>query len=433
MATTTLQTARREIGKYTTPWFRVRATTTNISGSATVIDTSLEGEGYHEDDALNGFWFYLNSTNNAGVERLVEDHAGSAGSLTIRGATLVAETDSRDFELHRFSPTDVMDALNWSMNSEYQYIWKEVSDETLTTHANQTSFSVPSSIHDVDEIYLERPLGVDFDENILKDYGDFEGWDVSTYPNGSDAATNLTLSKASESDNVPVKYGDYGCKVVVAATTAGTHYWTDQTTPANFSDVKTTYSEWIYASVADKIRIAIKDGTDSTYSDYHAGGGWERLAVTKTTESPCTALQAGIDVASTAAAATFWRDNAIWTRTDRKCEHRWEKLYNWRVDNSVIRFPYNLPEDRALRLVGRIPLTALSSDTGTTEVGEPEIQILYASAILYLYRQERARHTGKDRNQFDDDVMFWEGELEKMRRMNRMSKRMASGVDSYWR
>ena len=433
MATTTRTVARQEIGKMTMPRWRTRATTTAVA-TTQVIDLSLEGEGYHLDNSLNGKWVWLSTATNASVERIIEAYTGSTGAITVRGINLVTEAAAGTaFEIYDFAPTDIHNALNWAMNHEYKYIWNSAEDTTLTTHHNQTHYSVPAGIQDIDEIWLEKELNYDFDENILKDYGGFEDWAVSTKPDGTDAATGMTLTKAVESDDQPVKYGDYAVKAVVTASTAASHYFTTVTTPANFDSVKTTFSMWVYCTTASRVSIEIKDNTGSTASTLtHGGTGWERMEVTRNTCVSPTSLQAGITCTS-GTSITIYYDNAIWTRTDKPVSNRWYKLHKWDVYEDGIRFGYALPEDMALRLVGRKPLTAYAAETGTTEIGEPQTQILYASALLYLYRQYRAQATGKLTNQYDDDIGYWTMELDNMRKKYRMARRYTTPMSLYRR
>ena len=156
------------------------------------------------------------------------------------------------------------------------------------------------------------------------------------------------------------------------------------------------------------------------------------MAVTRTHPSALTAVKAGIAVAS-GTALTFYYDQGIWTATPRVSERRWEKLYNWSIYEGIIRFPYDLPADRALRLIGRRPLTTVTLDTDTVEIDEPQIEILYASAIVGLYRKLSNEQSGKRANAYDDEIAKWEYELATARRRYSMSRRITGTVDSYWR
>ena len=435
---TTRATARQAIGKLTMPRWRIRGTTTNITTDDQVVDSSLEGEGYDGDNSLMDKWIWLNTASNASVERIIQGNTGATGAISIRGANLAAESATAAFEIHTFAPSDIHDALNWAMNNEYKSVYNEVEDVTLSTFGEQQVYSVPSTIQDISEIYLERPMTVNFTDNLVGDYGSFETWTTSTQPAGTDAATNLTLSKATDADGVSLIRSDsYAVKAVCAASTTGTHYFTALTTPSLLDGVTSTFSMWVYCTEATRVRVTIEDingaGTTDTYSAYHGGGGMERLSVTRTNPSGLTTIKAGIACASGATALTFYYESAIWTFTGRMVENRWEKLYNWTIYEGKIRFPYYLPERRALMLVGKKPLTAFSTDAGTTELDEPEIQVIYYSALVYLYRQLRAQQTGKQTNVYDDDIGYWELELARTRRKYLMSMPITTRIDQYWR
>ena len=117
MATTTLQTLRRElaaylgygevVGKDGEAW----TTTTNIAASTALISTELRDYGFDDfslpssgDDALNNLWVIIHGTNNAQEIRRISAYDASAGQLTLTGTSLTAESGSMDFELHRYSP-----------------------------------------------------------------------------------------------------------------------------------------------------------------------------------------------------------------------------------------------------------------------------------------------------------------------------------------
>lgn len=432
---TTLQVARRGIGRLTNT-FHLGATTTNITTSDAVIDVTLEGLGYHEDDDLNGAWVWLNTSNNANIERKIKDHAGATGTLTIRGANLTTETGSVAFEIHQFKPSAIRNALNQAADEEYKHIFQQVEDVTLTTQAKQTAYAVPTGILDIDAIYLESPIGYAFEDNILQDYGGFENWAVSTKPDGSNTPTGMTLRKVAETDDMPVKYGNHACKAVVTLNTAASHYWTDTTlglTVADYGGQRLTYSEWVYCLVADRVKLEIADDQGSSSSAFHQGKGFERLVVSHDVTPSPTSLKAGI-TATSGAVIALSRDNAIWVRGFTQVSNAWERLYNWQVYNGLIRFPYTLPEDRALRLSGRKRFSTLSADTDTIELEEPQIQILYAAAIIELYRgleQERAGKTGRA---YEKEIARWGIALVEARRRYRLFPPQGSTpISMYWR
>ena len=407
--TTALSTLRQTIGQLTGSYYPF-STTTNITTNNSVIDSKLNNIFYNDDELNDLYWLYLSTANNPSVERTLSDYAQSTGTMSIRGAVLAAETTSQTGELHKFRPTDIKDALNQAIVREYKSIWKEIEDTTLSTVAYQKTYTIPSTIRDIDAVYLEKSIGYEFDENILKDYGGFETWTLTTRPDGTDAPTGMTLTEVTDDDDMPVK-SDSGVKAVITASTAASHYFTAVTTPADYDSQKTSFQVWVFCTTASRVRVGITDNASTSYSSYHSGGGWELLTVTHTTVVSPSSLKAGIFCTS-GVSITIYYDNAVWTRDFRAAEDDWELLRNWRVYNGVLHFPYSLPERHSIRLVGRYPLTALTTDASTVEIDPPQTDILIYSAIVILYQQYKARKAGGISANYDADISYYLSLLE---------------------
>jgi hypothetical protein len=45
-------------------------------------------------------------------------------------------------------------------------------------------------------------------------------------------------------------------------------------------DKTISFSAWVYSKQADKVRLNLLIGNDSTFSDYHPGDGWVKLYIT---------------------------------------------------------------------------------------------------------------------------------------------------------
>jgi len=427
MATTALSVMRPAISKLDGTYYNF-STTTNVAASSVVlIDTKLEGIGLHEDDKLNNWWVWLNTTTNPSVERVIEDYTGAAGSITVRGANLAAESASVSGEIHQFRPSDIKDAFNHAIYKEYPFVYREIEDTTLHTHQYQTAFDVPSGIQDINTIQIETQMGYEFDGNILYLEGysaGFEDWTASTKPDGSDAPTALTLTEygANEDEEDFILYGTRSCKSVATASSTCSHYWTSVTSPAHFSGQTLTYEEKIYSKTASRIKVEIKDNVGSTASTtFHGGTGWEMVRATHTVTNGPTSLQAGVTVAS-GTAFTFYRDQAILTRAERQVTNRWGNAGNYRVYGNVIRFSQAPTANRFLRVVGRLPLSEVGADTTTIEIGEPQVQIIYRAALIYLYDQYRSQRSGQADNPYNDDYVIQGISLNQARKLYGMKQ-----------
>ena len=426
MANTTSRAVLRQNVSKLDGSYNAGSTDTNIANTGTLIlDTKLEGIGYHHDDALNNYWVWLNTTANPTVERVIEDYAASTGQITARGANFATESASAAFEIHRFRPGDIHNAILHAINTEFPTVNQQVLITTLHTHPHQLQYPIPTTIHDVRQVQVADIMGPNFQENILYAEGfspDFSAWDSATVPTGSGAATNITLSKyggTTQTAPFAATFGDYLCKCV-SASSAGTHYWTALATPANYGGIKLTYEEWIYSLAATEYKVTIVDNAGSTVSSFHGGTGWERVRVTHSVPDAPTSLTAGITAAGNSLAAH--RGQAILTRAENYVESGWTTLSNWRVFGDNVVFTEQPPPNRILQLVGTLPLTTLTADTTTIEVGEPEVEIITHAALLKLYSDLWNLHSGLDVNPYSDSVMRWDAELRRARHRHGMGK-----------
>ena len=415
--TTTRTTARQEISKLDHS-YASGTTTTNLTTSTALADTKLTAIGYHNNSSLLDAWVWINTTNNALIEKTIAAYTGSTGAITVRGPVFAAESATAAYEIHkRFRPSDIHDAINRSVQENYDVIFKEVENTTLFTSTGQRVYPVPTGVNDVWGVYLENRVSAEFDQNILHDAGasvEFSSWAVSTYPDGSDAATNITLSQYGTTGQQEkfTPFGQYLCKCVSAGS-AGTHYWTTMSNPADFGGITTYYEEPIYCTTASEVQVRIVDDQGNTTSTAHGGTGLELVRVKHTTTGVPTSLQAGIVTAGNG--VTFYRGRAIWTRAEYYTDSVWIPLEVGSVYNGNIHLGSQPPVDRFLLVRGKAPLSTLSTDTGTIEVGDPQVQIIYAGALLHLYRQLRQKGTQRSNNPYNEDVLYWEGELHRLK------------------
>ena len=431
MATTALSVLRPALGQLMGAYVG-GTTTTKVTTNNSVIDTKLANK-YNVANYFRNWFTWINTALNASVDRRVSAHT-AAGTLTITGAVLVEEAAiGTAFELHKFDPADMLKAFNVSASDNSDRIYQNVEDESIFLIPTKTVYTIPSGI-EVWDLYYQEYLKADSDLNILQDYGLFKTWTVSTRPDGSDAAAGLTLSKMAGEDITeefnPLHEG-YACKTIVTASTSASHYWTALASPAYYEGEQSYYSEDIYSETASRITVAIKDdGSETESSTTHGGTGWEHIYVTHTVKASPSSLQSGIKVSS-GTAFTLYRENAMWVRGDRIPRQARKKINNARISDSHIRLEKALSDKRTLVILGRKPLSTLSSDTTTVEIGEPQLQILYAGAALYLYRQNAATNAGKNANPYASEINYWESKLAQYRRqygMTRPNQQVSRGM-----
>ena len=417
MATTDRESLRQAVSKADGSYVDF-STTTNITTDADIVDSKLEAIGFHTDSSLVEAWVWLDTTANPLVERTVESNTGSTGSMTVRGANLGSESGSVSGELHRrFRPSDIHDALEHAINTEYNYVFNEIVDITLHTTRHQLVYDLPSGIQSVVKVLLEDRFSPEFEENILWEEGysvEFDGWDVSTKPNGSDAPTNITLSQyggTPQQEQFTI-FDDDWCKAV-SNSSAGTHYWTTISTPSDYGGITLTYEEPIYCTTADEVKVTIVDDQGSTASAFHGGTGLEFLRVAHSVTDSPTSLTCGITTVG--ASVAFYRGRAILTRAETPVQREGIQINDWELFDGQIRFRTEPMLDRALILKGKRPLTSLTSDSSTIEIGEPQVKIIVRAALVYLYENLRQKYTHMEANPFNEDVIFQRARLNEMK------------------
>lgn len=408
--TTALSVMRQAVGKkmgeVITGACDAGATTTSIPDADLAI---------YEDDELNNRWLLMTSGSQAGEQTKISDFAQTNGVITLKTALTGAPAAGDTFEIHKYNPDDIEDALNEAITKAYPEFCQLLTNEDLTSKAYQHDYAVPSTLEGrPHQIWIERGLGWDFEDNKIKN-GGFEDWTGSS-PDDWDTPTGITLSAAKEENEEPVKYGEYSAKCVVAANTAASHYQTLDN-PAYFDSQKCTYSEWVYCRTATRVKVAIVDNVGSTPSTvYHQGKGWELLKVVHTVTTSPTSVKGGVTVDS-GAAITIYRDNVMFVRGERQADRPYDLNHHWVYDEGagVVRFREALPEDRSIRLMGKGLLSTVSADTDTVELDEPEVQYLYAEAIAYMYWKVVGDSLGTDSQRYEQRRLYWQNEAERLR------------------
>jgi len=136
----------------------------------------------------------------------------------------------------------------------------------------------------------------------------------------------------------------------------------------------------------------------------HTGNGWELLTSSVDSTVTISSLSVGISIVSTATDNTeFYVDDAICViGPSQEPVGGREVLNDWRYEpimqgtsqRNEVFFPYDLPDNYALRFEGRGYLSSLSAETDTLEIGQPQTDLLVAYAA-YLHF-ERSSYTSPD-------------------------------------
>ena len=421
MATTTLQNLRRQFGVYLgygeqlgkdgEAW----TTTTNIGASTTIISTELRDYGFDDitesgsgDDMFENWWVIIHGSNNAQTVRRVKSYDASAGQITVAGTNLSAESSSTDFELHKYSPTLIRDLLNTARVRSFPDLCQPIN-KTLWSAQRQSRFEVPSSIIGTPtSIYLERGVSVDYGNNILSN-ADFETFASSAFTNWSATTLDIAQEELTTSPtNYAVFRGESSAKCTSQTGSTGTLLQTISS-PGSYSGQTINLSIWVYCLTASVVSTSIVlngSTTLGTANDggLHTGNGWELLTSSVDSTVTISSLSVGISIVSTATDNTeFYVDDAICViGPSQEPVGGREVLNDWRYEpimqgtsqRDEVFFPYDLPDNYALRFEGRGYLSSLSAETDTIEIGQPQTDLLVAYAA-YLHF-ERSSYTSPD-------------------------------------
>jgi hypothetical protein len=247
--------------------------------------------------------------------------------------------------------------------------------------------------------------------NWLKD-GSFDDWSSSS------ALTNWTASGATLTRTADTTFGGaYSC-----ALSTGTGYVgqsvTNNADLIQLANTRPTFYARVKATTASQVRLAIYDGTTTTYSDYHTGaGGWELLSVTPTANIDTDPTDVAFRVYYASAATTAYVNDAsvicgvdkwdydisdleidghvpsaIYTIDDQDAGEDYPRPRGystfypyWKpLGDGRIQFTRSPGEGTKLRIVGMKHLTQPDSST-STEPNAPQTGIISALAAAKLY------------------------------------------------
>jgi hypothetical protein len=416
LATSTFQVLRRGLahylgygeflGKDLSAW----TTTTDVGDSALVISTELRdaglddlGEGGSGDDWLEHLWLILLGTENLQAVRRAKSYDASAGQITVAGTDLTAESGATDFELHKYHPMLLRDCLNVARLKAFPALYRPLRS-TLFTARGQYRYEIPSTIiNSPTAIYLEEPLAITYANNILSNAG-FEDW-TSGSPDSWTAAAGITTTEetaTTATKNYMVLEGENSVRLTNGST--GTARTFDQTisSPDTHSGQRISLYIWVHCLEANTVNTAITIGSTKNSGvaadgGVHGGTGWELLTHYEDAAITLSTLKIGLEFASGAATGLeVYVENVIAVVGPlQEPENPGMELRNWEyipvMEGSTLRnqvlFPYDFADLQRLRIVGQGYLSSVSAETDTMEVGNAEVELLYAYASVELYQR----------------------------------------------
>lgn len=417
---TSLANARIEASKQLGDYWAGTTTSAGAAGGTTIVDTALKAKANDWVDTEGQAYDLITQAADTSVdeERLISSLDNSTGTLTVLAHSGQIGS-AKTYEVHRlFTASEKRRALIAACREAFPAIYERVWTEEFVS------------------------------KNWLKD-GSLERWTTTT--NLTDW-TETTVTATQTSTAGYVKHGTYSCKLDTA-----TGYISQSIT--NHADLmrlagKTvTLSAQVHCNTASACRLGILyDGTNLEYSDYHDGDStWTEdaypLEVTKTISDNPTDISFRVYLAN-ASATAYVDDLRVIAEEDYSpriyvghlglaqnqpvqvfIEHNtysqrepWILIPNVDIDyeGGWMYLPSGVAADYRVRVKGIGYLDFLASGasstawTATVNIDQPQLDILVAQAILYLYQEMSVPNfTQGTRRDFQEMIAYWERELSR--------------------
>lgn len=409
---TTLLAAMQELSRQLgDSW---QGATTGAGSATTLVDAALMGKP--NDWITDNSWSFL-TQEPAGAaaiydERKISSLDNTTGTLTTL-AFAAAPGTGINYEVHRlFSPSEKRTALISAAKRIFPDVFNEIWNEELVSG------------------------------NWLND-GSLERWTNATTLSQW-TTTGVTATQTSA--NGLFKHGSFSAKLSGSAGNI-------KQSIANFDDLKrlqgknVTFTMQIKSDTASSLRIAIYDGTTTTYSAYHSGNSaWtqddprnDNLQVTAQIGYNPTIITFYV-YKDVAAGDAYVDDGRVMSGERAKLyighlglgqnqpsqvsiepsyysqREDWLRLSGWKIDNAgFLYLPTSCNNDRRLRVRGIGYLDFLASGvsstawTSTINLDTPQLDILVAEAALYLYTQMALPNfESGTRQDYQAAMKFWQ-------------------------
>jgi hypothetical protein len=383
MATTTRQVYREGFSRSIGDFISVDTTGDGDAAFTTIVSSAFLGlDGGTDDDAYEN-WYALiaDSTSSAdGESRRIESYVPDPDAPTVRVASAFSAQiiSGITIELHRYNPVDKHDVLGRAINQLSRDLALPVLDESIVV------------------------------DNVLVN----TGFELFTTANVPDDWTIVGSPMVTE-ENTLVRHGTSSVKVV-ASGAAGQLTQAPTINVDELTNEQANAARWCYATEPNTVRLRTDFGSSIASSSFHSGKDqWEYLEVEKAVPDTATQVKMICEVAD---GGTGYFDIGHLSLGP---------VYDYDLPTSIVGDIYRLEQQRderiaeggyypipddgrpsegmILRLKGQGVLSVPTTDSGTTEIGEPQLQLLYAYAGMLLWQlfASPARSAGLDRSGFD--------------------------------
>jgi len=403
--TTTLSAILPKFGRRVGAYIGSFTTTTAIAANTSVVSTELTDLGFTDDDVLNDSFIKITSGNNLNDVRLISDYTASSGTITVTGTALTSDSSTQaTFEIYRYDPDQLRDAVNDAANQSFPALYKRIDDRTHTVAPGQARYERPSSIEPgyIRQVYIVPKIeSKTFAENIINDQNcDMEA-SSSALTNWTDSA-NITAAVEADTtspNNFMVYRGQRSAKLTCAASSTGT-FTLSVTDPTNYESEELNFSIWVYSKYADLVSPMVQIDSDSVVTGTaHSGGGWQRLTVSTTSSNVGSTIKVGLSFASNGSIYTVYADEAILTSGPSEIPKGFESvIFDWTEEGDYLAFLTAPPSHYNLHIVGCGALETLTAGADTITLEPHRVNLLLDYAALTFFEGELDQTSAEDQN-----------------------------------
>tara|TARA_R100000353_G_scaffold40547_2_gene32130 strand:+ start:1984 stop:3327 length:1344 start_codon:yes stop_codon:yes gene_type:complete len=403
--TTTLSAILPKFGRRVGAYIGSFTTTTAIAANTSVVSTELTDLGFTDDDVLNDSFIKITSGNNLNDVRLISDYTASSGTITVTGTALTSDSSTQaTFEIYRYDPDQLRDAVNDAANQSFPALYKRIDDRTHTVAPGQARYERPSSIEPgyIRQVYIVPKIeSKTFAENIINDQNcDMEA-SSSALTNWTDSA-NITAAVEADTtspNNFMVYRGQRSAKLTCAASSTGT-FTLSVTDPTNYESEELNFSIWVYSKYADLVSPMVQIDSDSVVTGTaHSGGGWQRLTVSTTSSNVGSTIKVGLSFASNGSIYTVYADEAILTSGPSEIPKGFESVvFDWTEEGDYLAFLTAPPSHYNLHIVGCGALETLTAGADTITLEPHRVNLLLDYAALTFFEGELDQTSAEDQN-----------------------------------
>jgi hypothetical protein len=387
VATTTRTVMRQRLSEAHDDY---QALTTSAAGSTTTLrDSSLADlPGGNDDDFCLGWYVLITHTDHGseGEIRRVKSYARGTQIITVESAFTAPIEISKNYELHRINPDLKHNALSRALEEVYPDLYLPLRNEEIV----------------IDDLLTNS---------------DFEGT-ISGSVHPSWANVN---SPAVTAETTTVYHLGQSAKVISHGSTgAGQMTQAPSVNIAELAGRTATFRRWVWSAVASEARVRLDfDGAQFENSDYHTGdSSWRLLSASGAIPTDATQVKCICEVIVGTKTAYF--DGGGGAGLFVHPVHKYTVPTAFIGNPRTVRQQHNVKnvdgpyypivagsvptQGRLIRLEGMGLLSRPSTESGTTEIGEPRLSLViyYASSLL---NQMLVRGAAEDdRRRYIDDA-----------------------------